>query len=157
MFPISDVANEIPDLSDVSVLLVEDVDINREVFLALMEETNISTDIAENGLAAVAKFKANPDFYDLIIMDIQMPEMDGYEATKAIRALDMPRAKTIPIIAMSANVFKEDIDRCLECGMNDHVAKPINEKLVVEKILKYLEGTAKNIKIKACARDKSGV
>jgi CheY-like chemotaxis protein len=66
-----------------------------------------------------------------------MPEMDGYEATKIIRMMDMPRAKTIPIIAMSANAFKEDIDRCLECGMTDHLAKPIDVTSVIKKIVYY--------------------
>jgi CheY-like chemotaxis protein len=70
-------------------------------------------------------------------MDIQMPKMDGYEATKVIREMDVSRAKAIPIIAMSANAFKEDIDRCLACGMNDHLAKPIDIKAVIEKIVRY--------------------
>jgi len=126
-----------PDLSDVQVLLAEDVEINREIFIALLEETHISIDIAENGIIAVSKFKENPDKYDLIIMDIQMPEMDGYEATRIIRAMKLSKAKTIPIIAMTANAFKEDIDRCIESGMNDHLAKPIDEKTVIEKIVHY--------------------
>jgi CheY-like chemotaxis protein len=70
-------------------------------------------------------------------MDVQMPEMDGYEATRTIRAMNIPKAKNIPIIAMTANAFKEDIDRCLEAGMNDHLAKPIDEKSVLEKISRY--------------------
>jgi CheY-like chemotaxis protein len=130
-------AVEVPDLSDVHIILAEDVEINREIFIALLEDTHISIDIAENGLIAVSKFRENPDKYKLIIMDIQMPEMDGYQATRAIREMDLPRAKTIPIIAMTANAFKEDIDRCLECGMNDHLAKPIDEKAVIEKIARY--------------------
>jgi len=128
---------EAPDLSDIHIILAEDVEINREIFITLLESTRISIDIAENGLIAVSKFKENPDKYNLIIMDIQMPEMDGYQATRTIRELDIPRAKTIPIIAMTANVFKEDIDRCLESGMNDHLAKPIDEKAVIEKIIHY--------------------
>jgi len=125
------------DLSDVSVLLVEDVDINREIFIALFEHTGIIIDIAENGLVAVEKFKENPDKYDLILMDIQMPEMDGHQATKEIRGTDIEKAKDIPIIAMTANAFKEDVDRCIESGMNDHIAKPIDEKTVLEKILRH--------------------
>jgi len=128
---------EIPDFSDLQILLAEDIDINRDIFLALLEETNIKIDTCGNGLEAVSMFKDDPDRYALIIMDVQMPEMDGYQATQAIRAMDLPRAKTIPIIAMTANAFKEDVDRCLESGMNDHLAKPINEKLVIEKILQY--------------------
>jgi len=82
-------------------------------------------------------FEENPDRYDLIIMDIQMPEMDGLQATRTIRAMDLPRAKAIPIIAMTANAFKEDVDKCLESGMNDHLAKPIDVEAVVEKIRQY--------------------
>jgi len=125
------------DLSGVHILLVEDVEINREIFLALLEDTHVAVDCAENGLVAVSKFKENTDVYDLIIMDVQMPEMDGCQATRAIRAMDVPRAKTIPIIAMTANAFREDIDRCLECGMNDHLAKPIDEKSIMKKGLFY--------------------
>ena len=135
----TDHAEEVPDLSSVTVILAEDVEINREIFLALLEDTRISVDAAENGFVAVEKFKRDPERYDLIIMDIQMPEMDGYQATRTIRALDIPKAKTIPIIAMTANVFKEDIDRCIESGMNDHLPKPIDAKVVIDKIVKYLK------------------
>jgi len=128
----------VPDFSEVSIILAEDVEINREIFITLLDETHISIDSAENGSVAVTMFKENPDKYDLIIMDVQMPEMDGYQATQAIRAMDIQRAKTIPIIAMTANAFREDVERCIECGMNDHLAKPIDEKAVIEKILLYL-------------------
>jgi CheY-like chemotaxis protein len=130
-------AVETPDLSGVSIILAEDMEINREIFTALLEETHITIDSAENGLVAVAKFRESPEKYDLIVMDVQMPEMDGYQATRTIRAMDMPKAKSIPIIAMTANAFKEDIDRCLEAGMNDHLAKPIDEKSVLEKLTRY--------------------
>ena len=133
----TDATREVPDLSDINILLAEDVEINREIFLALLEDTRISVDVAENGLIAVQRFKEAPDKYDLIIMDVQMPEMDGYQATRSIRALDIPRAGTIPIVAMTANAFKEDIERCLESGMNDHLAKPINEKSIIEIIIYY--------------------
>jgi len=121
------------------VLLAEDVDINREIFIALLENTNISIDTAVNGIEAVEKFKENPDKYDLIVMDIQMPEMDGYQATRTIRGLDIPRAKEIPIIAMTANAFREDVERCIESGMNDHIPKPMDEKHVIEKIAHYIK------------------
>jgi PAS domain S-box-containing protein len=133
----TDTAPETPDLSGVNIILAEDMEINREIFIALLEETSIIIDTAENGLIAVSKFRENPEKYDLIIMDVQMPEMDGYQATRTIRAMDTPKAKNIPIIAMTANAFKEDIDRCLEAGMNDHLAKPIDEKSVIEKIMLY--------------------
>jgi CheY-like chemotaxis protein len=73
-------------------------------------------------------------------MDVQMPEMDGYEATRKIRALDLPKAKTIPIVAMTANVFKDDVDKCLGAGMNDHIGKPININEVLETMKKHLLG-----------------
>jgi len=134
----TDTTAETPDLSGVNIILAEDMEINREIFITLLEETHISIDIAENGLAAVSKFRENPEKYDLIIMDVQMPEMDGYQATRTIRAMDTPKAKNIPIIAMTANAFKKDVDHCLEAGMNDHLAKPIDEKSVIEKIMRYL-------------------
>ena len=129
--------SSIPDFSDITLLLAEDVEINQEIFVSLLEETGIRIEIAENGKVAVEKFSQDPGKYNLVIMDVHMPEMDGYEATRTIRALDMDRAKTIPIIAMTANVFKEDIDMCLECGMNDHLAKPIEMDEVIKKITAY--------------------
>jgi len=130
-----------PDFSHATLLLAEDVEINREVFIALLEDTNINIHVAENGMIAVNKFKDDPDKYDIIIMDVQMPEMDGYEATRIIRALDIPKAKQIPIIAMTANAFKEDIDMCISSGMNDHLAKPIDVEAVTRKLMFYLSET----------------
>ena len=121
-----------------NVLLAEDVKVNAEILLALFEPTLLKIDCAENGLEALEKFAESPDKYDLIFMDLQMPEMDGYEATKRIRALKIDKAKSIPIIAMTANVFKEDIEKCLSVGMNDHVGKPIDFDEVLEKTRKYL-------------------
>ena len=126
-----------PDFSNISLLFAEDVEINREIFMTLLEETKINIDVAENGQIAVRKFMANPEKYDLIIMDLQMPIMSGIEATLAIRSQDIEKAKKIPIIAMSANAFKEDIDNCIKCGMNDHLAKPIDIQAVIEKIAQY--------------------
>lgn len=131
------VEEKAPDFSDLNLLLAEDVDINREIFIALLEDTKISIDIAENGLIAVQKFKENPDKYDIIVMDIQMPEMDGYGATRIIRAHNSPKAKTIPIIAMTANAFKEDVEKCIASGMNDHLSKPIDVDAVLKKISDY--------------------
>jgi CheY-like chemotaxis protein len=111
--------------------------------MALLEATNVSVDTADNGIEAVSKFRENPEKYDIIIMDIQMPEMDGYEATRTIRGLETLKAKSIPIIALTANAFKEDIESCLESGMNDHLAKPIDEAAVIEKILLYTGGKLK--------------
>jgi CheY-like chemotaxis protein len=90
------------------ILLAEDVEINREIVLALLEPTQVEVDCAENGAEAVRLFRETPEKYDMIFMDVQMPEMDGYDATRHIRSLDSPNAKTVPIIAMTANVFKDD-------------------------------------------------
>jgi signal transduction histidine kinase/CheY-like chemotaxis protein len=119
-------------------LLAEDVDINREIVTALLEPTLLEIDYAKNGKEAVDMFREAPDKYNIILMDIQMPEMDGYEATRQIRALDVPKAKKIPIVAMTANVFKEDIDNCLEAGMNSHVGKPLDLDEVLDKLRFYL-------------------
>jgi len=104
----------------------------------MLEETGIEIDCAENGKKAVEMFGAAPDKYEMILMDIQMPEMDGYEATRQIRALDAPEAKSIPIVAMTANVFKEDVENCLAAGMNDHIGKPLDILQVIEKLHEYL-------------------
>jgi CheY-like chemotaxis protein len=89
---------------------------------------------------AVQIFNASPAAFDIILMDIQMPEMDGYEATRAIRASPAPNAKTIPIIAMTANVFKEDVEKCLEAGMNSHLGKPLDFGEVLGLLRGYLRG-----------------
>jgi len=120
------------------ILLAEDVDINREIILTLLAPTGLVIECAENGLQAVDMFQAAPEKYGMIFMDVQMPEMDGYTATRAIRALDVPRSQTIPIIAMTANVFREDIEKCLDAGMNGHVGKPINVDNVLEQLRWYL-------------------
>jgi len=120
------------------ILIAEDVDINREIIYALLEETGVVIDFAEDGAEAVQMYVSMPDAYDMILMDIQMPEMDGYEATKRIRQSGEPGAKTIPIVAMTANVFREDIERCIEAGMNGHLGKPIETERVFEVLKKHL-------------------
>jgi len=120
------------------LLLAEDVEINREIVLTLLEPTLLEIECAENGTQAVSMFAEAPEKYDIILMDIQMPEMDGYEATRRIRALDIPAAKKIPIVAMTANVFREDIEKCLEAGMNDHLGKPLDINAVMEKLHTYI-------------------
>ena len=114
------------EFSGCHILLAEDMDINREVIFALLEDSGIVFDVAQNGRIAYEMYLANPDLYHLIFMDIQMPEMDGYVATKHIRTSGLPSAQTIPIIAMTANVFQDDVNKCLEAGMNAHVGKPLN-------------------------------
>jgi len=120
------------------ILLAEDVEINREIVLALFEPTMLAIDCASNGVEAVRMFIEAPDKYELIFMDLQMPEMDGYDATRHIRALGISNAKTIPIIAMTANVFKEDVNQCLEAGMDGHVGKPLDFDEVLGILKQYL-------------------
>ena len=120
------------------ILLVEDVEINRDIVIELLRPTNIDIECAENGKEAVRIFSEAPKKFDLILMDVQMPEMDGYEATRKIRALNSPEAQTVRIIAMTANVFREDIERCLEAGMDNHLGKPLDFLDVIEKLRHYL-------------------
>lgn len=121
-----------------SILLVEDIEVNREIVQALLEDTGIAIDCAENGRIACEMFAADPKKYDLIFMDVHMPEMDGYEATRCIREMDVPQAAAIPIVAMTANAFREDIERCLAAGMNDHVSKPIDVEEMYAKLRKIM-------------------
>ncbi len=123
------------------ILLAEDVEINSEILLASMEGTGVEIDCAENGIEAVRLLEENQEKYDLIFMDIQMPEMDGLEATRQIRQGHI--GSKIPIIAMTANVFKEDIEKCMEAGMNDHLGKPLDISKVYKIIRKYWKKGAK--------------
>ncbi|MDL2214281.1 transporter substrate-binding domain-containing protein [Clostridia bacterium OttesenSCG-928-O13] len=121
------------------VLLAEDIDINRLILQELLSDTHLAMDEAVNGAEALQKFKESPPaYYDLVFMDIQMPEMNGYEATKAIRALPRPDAATVPIIAMTANAYREDVQKALEAGMNEHLAKPIDIDDVRRVLAKWL-------------------
>jgi PAS domain S-box-containing protein len=120
------------------ILVVEDIEINREIIGSILEETGASIDYAVNGISALETFKKQGDQYDLILMDVQMPEMDGLEATRQIRRLNTDCSGSIPIIAMTANAFNEDIEQCLAAGMNDHVAKPIDVASLLETLAKYV-------------------
>ena len=132
-------SEEKDDFSSHTILLAEDVEINREVVRLLLEPTNINIVCAENGKEAVELFEKNPDLYEVIFMDIQMPEMDGFDATKQIRGLGTKEALEVPIIAMTANVFKEDIKSCLEVGMDGHIGKPIDIGEIIKYLWKYLK------------------
>ena len=145
------------DFHDYTLLVVEDIEINREIMSAILEETDVAIDFAENGEIAVSMFTKNPDKYNLILMDIQMPVMDGYDATKAIRVLDFEFARSIPIIAMTANVFKEDIEKCIESGMNDHTGKPVDTDSLLGVLNKYLRHPDKNSRLKNFYELKNGV
>ncbi len=126
------------DFSAYTILIVDDIEINIEIMIALLGSTGIKIDTATSGKDAVRKFRANPDRYALILMDMQMPEIDGLQATRMIREQPVLRAADIPIIAMTANVFREDIELCLQAGMNDHLGKPIDIQEVVSVLRKYL-------------------
>lgn len=121
------------DMSSKTVLVAEDDDLNREIACTLLEKEGIKTEAAENGLMAAEMFeKSEAGHYDAILMDIRMPVMDGIEATKKIRALDKEDAYSVPIVAMTANAFEEDMKKSLESGMNCHLTKPIDIKKVME-------------------------
>jgi len=130
------------NFKDYTILAAEDVEINREILAALLEETGISIDFTDTGAGAVSIYKAHPDKYNLILMDVQMPEMDGYEATRAIRAAEAGKNGSaggrIPVIAMTANVFQEDIQKCLSAGMNGHIGKPIDADDLYGTLKKHL-------------------
>jgi len=127
------------ELKGKHILLAEDNELNWEVARELLSELELELDWAENGRICLEKFeKSSAGYYDAILMDVRMPVMDGYETTRAIRRLERKDAG-IPIIAMTADAFLEDIQRCLECGMNDHLAKPIDVQAVVRKLKKYLK------------------
>ncbi len=109
------------------VLLCEDNALNREIASLMLADLKINVECAEDGRAGLEKFNlSEPDYYDAVLMDLRMPNMNGLEATQAIRALRRPDAETVPIIAMTADAFEEDIKRCIDAGMNAHIAKPIN-------------------------------
>ena len=119
--------------------MAEDVEQNAEILQDLLDLEDIVSEHAENGQRAVEMFSEMPDgYYDAILMDVRMPVMDGLTATKTIRALDRPDAKTIPIIAMTANVFDEDVQRSLQAGMNAHLSKPIDPERLYETIAKLI-------------------
>ena len=121
------------------VLLVDDVELNRKIARAMLKVTGIAVDEAVDGEEALRKFEQSPEHgYDMVLMDVQMPVMDGYQASSAIRALDRDDARKVPIIALTANAFKEDIDKALQAGMNAHIAKPIKPDKIVEIMSKHM-------------------
>lgn len=120
------------------ILLAEDNDLNWEIAEDLLSEVGFELDRAENGKMCIEKFEQSAQgYYDVVLMDIRMPIMNGYDAAKGIRALARPDAK-LPIIAMTADAFSDDIQRCLDCGMNEHVAKPIDVNRLTQILKKYL-------------------
>ncbi len=123
------------------LLLVEDVEINREIAVTILQFTGIEIVCAEDGIMACDIMRERGEEFDVVLMDIHMPHRDGYEATKHIRAFDSMHAQSVPIIALTANVFKEDVDKCLAAGLNDHLGKPLDVDELLSKLDKYLHQT----------------
>ena len=133
------------DLQGLHILVAEDNDINWEIISAMLSMFGITTEWAENGRVCVERMRAAAEgSYELIFMDIQMPEMNGLDATRAIRKLENPWAASIPIVAMTADAFSENITECLDAGMNGHIAKPVDIKLVIKEIRRIKEGKGKS-------------
>lgn len=127
------------DLTGKRILLVEDNELNAEIAKEILEMTHVEVEHAENGLAAVEMVEAaEPDYYDLVLMDIQMPKMNGYEATRVIRAMDKQWTRRLPIIAMTANAFAEDVQAAKGAGMNEHIAKPLDLNALAGVITKWM-------------------
>ncbi|MCG3680311.1 response regulator [Aliarcobacter butzleri] len=146
-----DNSKECPNLFGLKILLVEDNEINQEVASMFLQKTGIEVSIANNGLEAVEEYKKNQGKYDLILMDLQMPILSGYEATKQIRAFD----KEIPIVALTAAAMIEDKEKVLEVGMNDHLGKPINSDELYNTIIKYAKKITQKTLIHTKTKDSS--
>ena len=132
--------NDYSDIAGMNILVAEDNDINWEIISTLLGMYGITAERAENGRICVEKLSAAAkDSFDLVFMDIQMPEMNGLDATRTIRVLDDPWASSVPIIAMTADAFSENVTECLNAGMNGHIAKPIDIKLVIKEIRRIKE------------------
>jgi CheY-like chemotaxis protein len=128
------------DFTGKRCLVVDDIEINREIAEELLSYTGLSLETAENGAEAVAKFKASPEgWFDIILMDMQMPVMDGCSATREIRAIDRGDSKTIPVIAMTANVTDEDVKQAAASGMNAHISKPVEPEAVMKVLQETLQ------------------
>ncbi|MEA3353999.1 MAG: response regulator [Campylobacterota bacterium] len=141
--------SDLSSLDGSQILLVEDNETNQEIIIGLLEHSGIKIDIVNNGKEAVDIYNKNSEIYELILMDLQMPIMDGYEATKLIREEN----KDIPIIALTANAMKEDVEKTKSIGMNDHLNKPIEVEKLYEALLKYL---SKKIEVKTSQKAEDG-
>ena len=129
---------EVPDVAGMRVLLVEDNELNLEIARYLLEEADVEVTVARNGQEAVDIFKdSKENEIDLILMDIMMPVMDGLEATRRIRTCGHPRGSDVPIIAITANAFADDIQKAKNAGMNEHLAKPFEMEKVLRVIARY--------------------
>ena len=137
--PDDQTSNQGMELSGRRILLAEDNELNWEIANELLSDLGVELDWAEDGQICLDKFQQSPEgYYDAVLMDIRMPHMTGYEAAKAIRGLNRPDALSVPIIAMSADAFSDDIQHCLECGMNAHIAKPVDVTELTRLLKRYL-------------------
>ena len=128
------------DLKGRRVLLAEDVAVNAEIMIMVLAMRDIEAELAPNGRIAVEMFESHePGYFDAILMDMRMPEMDGLEATRAIRALDRADAKKIPIIALTANAYDEDVQRSMQAGLNAHLSKPVEPDTLFETLEKLIQ------------------
>ncbi len=128
----SDISPPLADFFNKKMLIVDDIDINRMIILELLADCGMIMDEATNGQEAIEMFEKSPlGYYDFILMDMQMPVLDGCQATRAIRTLNRPDADTVWIIAMTANVMREDVEKALAAGMNAHVGKPIDLNILL--------------------------
>ena len=133
--PAQPAAEGVQSIQGLRLLLVEDNDLNAEIAQTMLEDEGAQVTVAENGKRAVERFQSSlPGTFDAILMDVMMPVMDGLTATRAIRALDRPDAATVPILAMTANAFKEDAEKCFAAGMNAHLTKPLRPEEMVRAI-----------------------
>ena len=121
-------------------LLVEDNELNREIAMELLREEGAQMEYAVNGADGIKMFEQSQEyFYDLILMDVRMPVMDGYEATRRIRGMERGDAKSVPILAMTADAFAEDVARTKQCGMNGHLTKPLEVQTLNQEIRRALQ------------------
>ena len=128
------------DFSEKRLLLVEDNEINREIEQEILHMSGVRIDMAEDGQQAVDRFReSEPFYYDMVLMDIQMPVMNGLDATRAIRAMDRQDSQVVPIIAMTANAFVEDVKNSMDAGMNAHLPKPLDIEQVFSTMGMFLE------------------
>lgn len=135
----AETAHDLASLKGKRILLCEDNALNSEITLMLLKEKGIFCDVAEDGQIGVERFKNSlPHYYDAVLMDMRMPHLDGIEATKAIRALERADAKSIPIIAMSADAFEESVQAAKEAGMNGYITKPVIPEKMFEELSRHL-------------------
>jgi len=134
-----DISDRNTDFAGKTVLVAEDIEINRDIVAGLLSDLHdLNIDFAADGAEAVEKFAKEPDRYSLILMDIHMPNMDGLNATKAIRSLGCANSRDIPVIALTASIMRDEIDLCLEAGMNDFIEKPKEYHKLSEMVVEYL-------------------